>query len=227
MAANYWNSSQFKKWFASFDQFALSRPTFDDSSIEYWNLIKSFGTKLKVRQRAQATAAVLLKRYIHAVKHEPKERELFVTACLYLASKVEECPVHIRVVTAEAIQFWPDSVKPSRSLIAQTESHILSHLDAYVIVFHPYPTLEKIYRENLITKKQLELAWGLVNDSYATQLSLICHPHEIAYAAALWACADDPQALLKLKPSLEKIDVFRITACMQHLLALAGRLGQS
>ncbi|WBW72814.1 mediator complex cyclin subunit Srb11 [Schizosaccharomyces osmophilus] len=221
MSGNYWSSSQLLQFYLPGKHKLSETNAFSEESIVHWKRIQEIGDKIGLNQRVLATASVLLKRYF--LKKEEKIEytlEQYVSACVYLACKVEESPVHIRTICNEANVLWSSSLPIDRSQVAELEFEIISVLEAYLIVYHPYPTLEQIFRDGLITKTQLQLAWNIVNDSYATDLCLLVHPHQIAYAALILSCCDDEHTMNRLVDILKASDPLKIVLSIQALLSI-------
>ncbi|KAJ2416112.1 RNA polymerase II holoenzyme cyclin-like subunit [Coemansia sp. RSA 2530] len=80
---------------------------------------------------------------------------LMTATCVYLACKVEE-------KVSQEIRFSYDV-----SDIAECESYLLEEMKFYLVVYHPYQVLIE----------------SIINDSYQTDVSLVCPPHVIAVAA--------------------------------------------
>ena len=55
-----------------------------------------------MRQRAIATATVFFRRFYLKNAYCETEPFIVIVACIYVASKAEESPVHIRLVVTEA-----------------------------------------------------------------------------------------------------------------------------
>ncbi|EPY54233.1 cyclin CycC [Schizosaccharomyces cryophilus OY26] len=224
MSGNYWSSSQLLQFYLPGKLKVSDKKAFSEESIAHWNFIQEIGDKIGLNQRVLATASVLLKRYFF--KKEQKvdySLEQLVSACVYLACKVEESPVHIRTICNEANGLWNLALPIDRSLIAELEFDIISVLEAYLIVYHPYPTLEQTFKDGLITKTQLQLAWNIVNDSYASNLCLMVHPHQIAYAALILSCCDDENTMIQLMDILKASDSFKIILGIQASLSFYYR----
>lgn len=72
-----------------------------------------------------------------------------VTACVYVASKVEETPIHIRNVSQEAAKLWADmghrQYAGSVTSLAEMEFYLLEDLQFHLIVYHPFRSLVAIY----------------------------------------------------------------------------------
>ncbi|EPX74401.1 cyclin CycC [Schizosaccharomyces octosporus yFS286] len=220
MSGNYWSSSQLIQFYLPAKPKLSETNAFSEESTLHWERIQEIGDKIKLHQRVMATASVLLKRYLSKRKGKVEHTlEQHVSACVYLACKVEESPVHIRTICNEANALWNSSLPIDRSQVAALEFEIISVLEAYLIVYHPYPTLEKIFRDGLITKTQIQLAWNIVNDSYATDLCLLAHPHQIAYAALMLSCCDDEGTMNRLVDLFKTSDPLKIVLCIQALLS--------
>ncbi|CAA22680.1 mediator complex cyclin subunit Srb11 [Schizosaccharomyces pombe] len=221
MAANYWASSQLTQLFLSTDLESLEPTCLSKDTIYQWKVVQTFGDRLRLRQRVLATAIVLLRRYM-LKKNEEKgfSLEALVATCIYLSCKVEECPVHIRTICNEANDLWSLKVKLSRSNISEIEFEIISVLDAFLIVHHPYTSLEQAFHDGIINQKQLEFAWSIVNDSYASSLCLMAHPHQLAYAALLISCCNDENTIPKLLDLIKSTDAFKVILCVQRIISI-------
>lgn len=127
---------------------------------------------------------------------------LVLVTCVYLATKIEECPIHIKMVTQEAKVVFQGKKKIMEYLqgikhctaefggfpydsfkVAEFEFYLLEELEFYLIVWHPYRSLTQICNELGMRESGLQYAWFIVNDSYRTDVSLLYPPHLIALAA--------------------------------------------
>jgi cyclin C len=70
--------------------------------IWFANLIQKLGKKLNLRQIPIATATIYFKRFYLKSSYCETNPYLVLAACVYLAAKVEETPVHIKSVVNEA-----------------------------------------------------------------------------------------------------------------------------
>lgn len=152
-------------------------------------MIRQLGQQMNIRQRALGTAEVYLTRFFLHASYFEVNTYMMVATCIYLACKTEECPQHIRTITNEARDLWPDYVSPDPTKIAECEFYLIEELDSYLIVYHPYRSLTQIIEHmsqtnNLLTfmKDQTQYAWSMINDSYATDMMLLYPPHIIATA---------------------------------------------
>ncbi len=69
--------------------------------------IGKLARRLQLRQQAQATAQIFVKRFYLKVEIRWTNPYLVLATALYLAGKMEECPQHIRVIMNEARNAWP------------------------------------------------------------------------------------------------------------------------
>lgn len=62
---------------------------------------------MNLRQQPIATAQVYVRRFYTKVEIRRTNPFVVMTTAIYLASKMEESPVHIRFVLGEAARQWP------------------------------------------------------------------------------------------------------------------------
>lgn len=62
---------------------------------------------MNLRQQPIATAQVYVRRFYMKVEIRRTNPYTVMTTAVYLASKMEESPVHIRFVLGEAVRQWP------------------------------------------------------------------------------------------------------------------------
>lgn len=62
---------------------------------------------MNLRQQPIATAQVYVRRFYMNVEIRRTNPYTVMTTAVYLASKMEESPVHIRFVLGEAVRQWP------------------------------------------------------------------------------------------------------------------------
>lgn len=70
--------------------------------IWFANLIQKLGKKLMLRQVPVATAIIYFKRFYLKNSYCETNPYLVLAACVFVAAKVEETPVHIKSVVSEA-----------------------------------------------------------------------------------------------------------------------------
>ncbi|KAG0170654.1 hypothetical protein DFQ29_009164 [Apophysomyces sp. BC1021] len=163
MAANYWASSQSQHWLL--DRWSLSRSREEDRKY----LSETDYVKIKIWNSLRLTDPLLV-----------------LVTCVYLATKIEECPIHIKVVTQEAKHVFQvdfGGFPYDSSKVAEFEFYLLEELEFYLVVWHPYRPLTHIASELGMQESGLQYAWFIVNDSYRTDVCLLYPPHMIAIAA--------------------------------------------
>ncbi|KAF0270338.1 hypothetical protein FOG48_00604 [Hanseniaspora uvarum] len=169
----------------------------------YLQLMK-LGKKFQLKQVIISSAMIYLQRFL--LKCSIKECNVYylITTCLYLASKVEECPIHIKSLNLIAKSYWPDFIHSDCTKITEFEFYLIEELESYMIVYHPYDSLKKILqsfteyvkenleKENLdniedylLNYEYLQDTWAIINDSYVTDSHLLFHPHVIAITSLL------------------------------------------
>ncbi|CAR25530.1 hypothetical protein ZYGR_0A00940 [Zygosaccharomyces rouxii] len=150
-------------------------------------LIMKLGRRLNIRQCALATAHVYLSRFLLRVSVREVNLYLLVTTCVYLACKVEECPQYIRTLVSESRSLWPEFVPPDPTKVTEFEFYLLEELQSYLVVYHPYSTMEQIVNvleqppfHMQLSSEDLQNCWSLINDSYINDAHLTYPPHIIA-----------------------------------------------
>lgn len=166
-------------------------------------VLVKLGRRLNIRQIALGTAEVYLTRFLTKVSLKEINVYLLVTTCLYVASKIEECPQHIRLITSEARNLWPEYIPQDITKVAEFEFYLIEEMDLYLVIHHPYKSLLQlrdyfgsIYQQVLLsqhhssgwapfllTEDELQNSWSIINDSYITDLHLLFPPHIIAITA--------------------------------------------
>ncbi|XP_020263721.1 cyclin-C1-1-like isoform X2 [Asparagus officinalis] len=176
MAANFWTSSHYKQLLDP-EQVDVVNPIDKEKGLtpEEFKLIKIHMTnhiwrvaqQVKVRQRKSMT------------EYDPR---LVAPTCLYLASKAEESTVQARLLVFYIKKMCPDEkYRFEIKDILEMEMKLLEALDYYLVVFHPYRALLQLLQDANMTDLT-HISWGLVNDTYKTDLILIYPPHMIALA---------------------------------------------
>lgn len=77
---------------------------------------------MNLRQQPIATAQVYVRRFYTKVEIRRTNPYTVMTTAVYLASKMEESPVHIRFVLGEAVRQWPGK---SETLVSSNMNSIL------------------------------------------------------------------------------------------------------
>ncbi|KAI5847437.1 RNA polymerase II holoenzyme cyclin-like subunit [Tricharina praecox] len=212
MAANYWVSSQRLHWQMSREKLAETRasldtrdektvlayplPSYRHLSIYFNQQIARLGRRMQARQQALATAQLYVRRFYTKVPIRDTNPYLVMATCLYLALKMEECPQHIRTVVSEAKICWPEVMPSFPEKLAETEFYVISELNSYLIVHHPYRTLVELTPLLGLTPEDNTTSWQVINDSCVTDLPMIYPPHVIALTAIFLAVV--------LKPSISQ-----------------------
>ncbi|KAG5971463.1 RNA polymerase II holoenzyme cyclin-like subunit [Claviceps cyperi] len=203
MSANYWESTQRRHWLFSKDELASMRQKLDDDNIEtvrmfplpqprhlaiFFNQqLLRLANRLSIRQQAMATAQVYLKRFYIKVPIRSTNPYLVITTSMYLACKMEEAPQHIRLIVTEARTLWQDFIGLDTSKIGECEFYMISEMSSQLIVHQPYRTLASLRPELSLLDEEVQLARSVINDSFNSDLPLICAPHIIALVAILLA----------------------------------------
>ncbi|EPQ25777.1 uncharacterized protein PFL1_06644 [Pseudozyma flocculosa PF-1] len=160
MAANYWLSTQCNHWLLDRTQLDLARK--EDvlyaspeelAAIQIWisNQAIYLCKRLALRQRVVATACVFLRRFFAKNSYCAVDLLLTIAACVYVAAKVEESPVHIKSICAEASRHFEQlgsrNFHADISSVAEMEFHLLEELEFDLIIYHPYRSLVAIYEQ--------------------------------------------------------------------------------
>lgn len=162
MTSNYWVSTQCNHWILNQTQLAIAKAEdlhYASSPEEYtalkiWliNCICLLTKRLSLRQRITATSIIFFHRFYScspANSFSSTDPSLVATACVYVASKVEETPVHIRNVVQEASKLWTElghwKFPNDVSSLAEMEFYLLEDLQFHLIVYHPYRSLMAIH----------------------------------------------------------------------------------
>lgn len=152
-------------------------------------LIMKLGRRLNIRQYALATAHIYLSRFLLKASVREVNLYLLVTTCVYLACKVEECPQYIRTLVSEARSLWPEFIPPDPTKVTEFEFYLIEELQCYLIVHHPYKSMEQIVEalkeepfKLTFTSDELQNCWSLINDSFINDVHLTYAPHIIAMA---------------------------------------------
>ncbi|KAK1754349.1 cyclin-like protein [Echria macrotheca] len=204
MACNYWDSTQRRHWQFTKDELAAMRQKLEDEeaslvqmfplpqlrhlNIHFNQQINRLGKRLGVRQQPMATAQVYLKRFYTRVEIRRTNPYLMMATAIYLASKTEECPQHIRLVTGEARSLWPHEISAiDAGKIGECEFFLISEMNSQLIIHQPYRSLTQFQAEFNLSQEEVALSWSVINDHYMTDLPLLYPPHIIAITAILLA----------------------------------------
>lgn len=199
MASNYWDSTQAKFWTFTRDELNDTREALQNANknavakcpLPDPRLVNIFlqqqmiklGRRMNLRQQPLATAQVYVRRFYTKVEIRRTNPYLLMTTAVYLACKMEETPVHIRLVLAEAARQWPELGVSDSSKIGECEFQLISTLSARLILHHPYRSLSDLSPIFGMTTEETALAYSIINDHYNTDLPLLYPPHVIAVTA--------------------------------------------
>ncbi|EFP82672.2 uncharacterized protein PGTG_08868 [Puccinia graminis f. sp. tritici CRL 75-36-700-3] len=157
MAANYWLSSHANSHILTRHDLRNSPGRSIDlkyageremACINIWssNVIHKIGKRLNCRQIVTATAVTYFRRFY--VKNAIAETDpcLVAAAAVYVATKVEEAPSHIKTVLEAARSVFSDypALGPfpnDATVLAEMEFYLIEDLDFHLIVWHPYRDL--------------------------------------------------------------------------------------
>lgn len=180
--------------------------------------------RLSIRQQAMATAQVYLKRFYIKVPIRSTNPYLVITTSIYLACKMEEAPQHIRLIVTEARQLWQDFIGLDTSKIGECEFYLISEMSSQLIVYQPYRTLTSLRSELSLVDDDLQLARSVINDSFNSDLPLICTPHIIALVAILLALVLRPNSTAPGQTASGSAAAAGLAAAQAALSQAQGRL---
>ena len=206
MAANYWDSTQAKHFTYTKSELASLRlalhpnttnntnttgPPFPETRhvaiYTLTNLTKFARRQTNIRQQALATAQIYLKRFHLSVDVRKTNPYLLMATALYLACKMEETPLHIRLMLSEASRHWTELGVSETARLGECEFALISTLRSRLILHHPYRALGELQGVFGLGVEEQALAHSIINDSYATDLALLYPPHIIAITAIFLA----------------------------------------
>lgn len=210
MAASYWDSTQRQFWTFTKPKLTAMRSKLQDDNralyqqyplpdkrllnLYFSQHIQRLAKKLQtnLRQQAMATAQIYIKRYYLTVEMRRTNPYLVLSAALYIACKMEECPQHIRIIVVEAHSLWPDAVAIDISKLGECEFAIIAELSSQLIVHHPYRSLTDLQPQFGLETEETNLAWSIINDHFLTDLPLLYPPYVIAITACFLAVVLKP-----------------------------------
>ncbi|ORY23540.1 hypothetical protein BCR39DRAFT_549092 [Naematelia encephala] len=157
MSSNFWTSSHATHWLLPRPAIIHARDIDSKYATPYqlyclciWlgGLIQKLGRRLGLRQTVIATATVFFRRFYLKNSYCETNPYLVMTACCFVAAKVEETPIHIKNVVTEAKGcFQENNIKlfpAEMSKLGEMEFYLLEDLDFHLVVFHPYRALMNI-----------------------------------------------------------------------------------
>lgn len=156
--------------------------------------IISLGASLRVTQIVIASACVFFHRFF--MRNSFKEHHYYDVgaACLYLATKTEECGRHLDDCVRDAMKHC----SKNENLVVERESKEFKNWKQVIIFYeelilqtccfdleidHPYKQMIEYTKALKCSDKLSRAAWAFINDSYRTTLCLTHEPAVIAAAA--------------------------------------------
>jgi cyclin-C len=239
MSANFWASSHHSHWIVTKLKLDQSRMQIHElitpeerikleiyfSSIIH-KITRSIAHVLRIpiRQQIIATAIVYFKRFYTKNEYIEIDPILMCATCFYLASKVEECPTHIKTLVNEMKLSYPSIFSYDTTHVSECEFYLLQDLEYYTVVFHPYKTLYLFIHHLKLEKAVLQTCSFLLNDMYRTDLCLLQPPHVLAVTSLYISCVCNPnecnqQEILSFFQGLH-IDMMVVIECAQTLFNL-------
>ncbi|KAK1057280.1 RNA polymerase II holoenzyme cyclin-like subunit [Friedmanniomyces endolithicus] len=246
MAANYWDSTQAKYFTYTKSELASLRlalhpnpntnhnapnPPFPETRhlaiYTLTNLTKFARRQTNIRQQALATAQIYLKRFHLSVDVRKTNPYLLMATALYLACKMEETPLHIRLMLSEASRHWTELGVGETARLGECEFALISTLRSRLILHHPYRALGELQGVFGLGSEEQALAYSIINDSYATDLALLYPPHIIAITAIFLAVVLRPAGGLPAGLAAHAASPAVGSSAAQSALAGFGGLKQS
>lgn len=237
MCADYSNSTQKRRWTFTKEQLLRTRGDpllFARLRLFLAEQMAAFAARLSIRQRVVATGQVFLSRMLTRTEIGAINPYLLVATCLYVSSRAEELPVHMRTISSEARQQWPMYMPVEAWHIAECEFYVLAELETSLVVYHPYSALVQLASELRLAQAELQACWAVVNDSYYTDAPLLYAPHVIAFTAVYMVLVLKP-GLVPNRPadqvkrrldtfsrfmgSRRSLDLQAVITCIQELLS--------
>ncbi|XP_072959966.1 cyclin-T1-2-like isoform X1 [Typha angustifolia] len=208
--------------------------------MSYCLFLREVGIRLKLPQLTIATAIMFCHRFYLHQSHVKNEWQTIATACIFLASKVEDTPcalddvvrvaygtTHRRDPAAVQRIHQKDIFQKQKALILIGERLLLSTIRFDFNIQHPYRPLLDALKKLGITRKDVgQVAWNFVNDWLRTTMCLQYKAHYIA-AGSLYVAAK----LHNVKLPSERgyvwwhefdVDPRRLEIVIQHMIELLG-----
>ncbi|KAF8991686.1 cyclin-like protein [Cyathus striatus] len=114
-------------------------------AIYFANIITKLGKKLQLRQRVIATATVFFRRFYLKNSYCETDPFFVIAACIYVAAKAEEYPVHIKNVVSEAKTVFSHNYGIKNFPLDNTK---LAEMEMRPDRFPPYRTLLALCRKS-------------------------------------------------------------------------------
>jgi len=187
MSANFWESSHCNEWLLDRNKIEESNAkdkqfltAFEIKKLKthFCFVIQNLGNALKLRQRAISTAIVYFKRFYLKNSFVDCEPRLIAVTCLYLSSKVEECITQAKKCSTKMKEL-DHSFNYTMNDILECEFYVLEELDFCLVIYHPYKSLPLFLANSGLEPDTIEVVWGIVNDSYKTDVCLMYAPYVV------------------------------------------------
>ncbi|KAM0871094.1 hypothetical protein ACQ4PT_039613 [Festuca glaucescens] len=204
------------------------------------SFIRDVGIRLKIPQMTIATAIMFCHRFYLHQSLAKNGWQTIATVCVFLASKVEDTPCPLDLVTRVAYETMyrkdlstarrihqKDLFEKHKSLILIGERLLLKTIRFDFNIQHPYrPLLDAMKKLGITQKEVKQVAWNFVNDWLKTTLCLQYKPQYIA-AGSLYLAAKLHDVKLPLHGTHVWWHQFDIApkpleAVIQHMMELVG-----
>ncbi|KIJ17386.1 hypothetical protein PAXINDRAFT_112329 [Paxillus involutus ATCC 200175] len=169
------------------------------------------GSSLGLPSSAMFTAATWFHRFFMRFSMEDYHRQDVAAACIFLATKTEECGRKLRdvarvcqskVTGTDMSQIEAESVevKQQQTAILLAEEVLLEALCFDFVITSPHVVLVEMFDTSQGSTRVQDYAWSLAHDSYRTPLCILFSPRVVAAACFILAqrAADGPHS-----PSLD------------------------
>ncbi|XP_069118118.1 cyclin-L1-like [Argopecten irradians] len=188
---------------------------------------------------AMATGQVIFQRFYYSKSFVKHNMEIIVMACIYLASKIEECPRRMRDVinvihhikqvrnqkTIHPLPLDQNYINLKKQ-VNNAERRVLKELGFSVHAKNPHKVIVMFLQVLECEKDQklVQCAWNYMNDSFRTDVFVRFHPEVIA-CACIYLAARQLQIPLPSSPpwyylfSVEDEDVYDICLTILRLYA--------
>ncbi|KAL6774046.1 CYCC1 [Auxenochlorella protothecoides x Auxenochlorella symbiontica] len=204
MAANYWLSSQ-RACALQPSDFHTSHAKDLESGLAwrqinqlYQYFFKSMGCVARkdgaplLRRRVVSTAALYFRWFYADDGFAGADPRALSLAALFLASKVEEMPVHAKGLMHTATTLGSSGrwhAPAALAAVLAAEAQLVAKVNVALLVFDPIPSLlEGLTAAGLQANQAVtRTAWALLNDSYLSRCHLLHPPHTIALACIVLA----------------------------------------
>jgi cyclin C len=165
MSSDFWTSSHCNNWTLPASHLQQSRsPNLVKLNIYYTTLIhklaRSISQQIKIdtRQIVIATAIVYYRRFFTRFSLNSIDPALVCATSYYVASKVEECPIHIKTIVNQMKELYKSKFPFDATHISECEFFLFEALDYYTVVYHPYLILQQFISHLQAEKPILQTA---------------------------------------------------------------------